>query len=161
MTWRCVSPLESGRRFLYGSATDATGRFRRGSMQSAESATMEIGETLDVTSPAAFRRWLRDNHDEEAEIWLVQYKARTGKASIDYLEAVEEAICYGWIDGFVKSMDADRYATRFTPRRPKSHWSDSNIQRARRMIARGKMTEAGRAKLPVELLTRAPAGQRA
>ncbi|MFN2118925.1 MAG: YdeI/OmpD-associated family protein [Anaerolineales bacterium] len=130
-------------------------------MQSAESATMEIGETLDVTSPAAFRRWLRDNHDEEAEIWLVQYKARTGKASIDYLEAVEEAICYGWIDGFVKSMDADRYATRFTPRRPKSHWSDSNIQRARRMIARGKMTEAGRAKLPVELLTRAPAGQRA
>jgi len=122
---------------------------------------MEIGETLDVTSPAAFRRWLRDNHDEEAEIWLVQYKARTGKASIDYLEAVDEAICYGWIDGFVKSMDADRYATRFTPRRPKSHWSDSNIQRARRMIARGKMTEAGRAKLPVELPTRAPAGQRA
>ena len=160
MTWRCVSPLESGRRFLYGSATDATGRFRRGSMQSAESATMEIGETLYVTSPAAFRRWLRDNHDEKAEIWLVRYKARTGKASIDYLEAVEEAICYGWIDGFVKSMDADRYATRFTPRRPKSHWSDSNIQRARRMIARGKMTEAGRAKLPVELLTRAPAGQR-
>ena len=161
MTWRCVSPLESGRRFLYGSATDETCRFRRGSMQSAESATMEIGETLYVTSPAAFRRWLRDNHDEKAEIWLVQYKARTGKASIDYLEAVEEAICYGWIDGFVKSMDADRYATRFTPRRPKSHWSDSNIQRARRMIARGKMTEAGRAKLPVELLTRAPAGQRA
>jgi uncharacterized protein YdeI (YjbR/CyaY-like superfamily) len=116
---------------------------------------MEIGETLYVTSPTAFRRWLRDNHGRKAEIWLIQFKARTGKASIDYAAAVEEAICYGWIDGFVKSMDAERYATRFTPRRARSHWSDSNMERARRMIAQGKMTEAGRARLPAELLTTA------
>lgn len=155
MTWHGVSPLESGRRFLYEGAAGATGQLGRGSMRSAESATMDIGETLYVTSPTAFRRWLRDNHDRKAEIWLIQYKVRTGKASIDYARAVEEAICFGWVDGFVKSMDAERYATRFTPRRAKSHWSNSNMERAKSLISQGKMTEAGRAKLPAELLTTA------
>ena len=109
---------------------------------------MEVGETLYVTSPEAFRRWLQRNHARKAEIWLIRYKKGTGKASINYEEAVEQAICFGWIDGFEKSMDAQRYATRFSPRRARSHWTDTNRARARKMIAQGRMTAAGRAKLP-------------
>jgi uncharacterized protein YdeI (YjbR/CyaY-like superfamily) len=113
---------------------------------------MEIGETLHVTKANEFRRWLQRNHAHKSEIWLIRYKKPTGKPSIDYVEAVEEAICFGWIDGFEKGMDAERYATRFTPRRPSSHWTPANIERAKIMITRGKMTEAGRAKLPENLL---------
>jgi uncharacterized protein YdeI (YjbR/CyaY-like superfamily) len=109
---------------------------------------MEIGETLYVTRAEEFRAWLQRHHEDKAEIWLIQYKKRTGKPSIGYLAAVEEAICFGWIDGFEKGIDAERYATRFSPRRPKSHWTPANMERARKMIAQGKMTPSGRAKLP-------------
>jgi len=109
---------------------------------------MEIGETLYVTSRAAFRKWLAGNRRSHEEIWLVRYKKATGKPSIDYVEAVEEAICFGWIDSFEKGIDAERYATRFTPRRPRSNWTETNLLRARKMIAEGKMTEAGLRSLP-------------
>jgi uncharacterized protein YdeI (YjbR/CyaY-like superfamily) len=112
---------------------------------------MEIGETFLPRSRKEFRNWLRKHHAHKSEIWLIQYKKATGKASLDYVEAVEEAICYGWIDGFVKTIDAQRYATRFTPRRPKSSWTEGNKERARRMIALGKMTSAGRKTLPNDL----------
>jgi uncharacterized protein YdeI (YjbR/CyaY-like superfamily) len=82
---------------------------------------------------------------------LIQYKKATGKPSLDYLEAVEEAICFGWIDGFVKTIDSERFATRFTPRRPRSNWTETNKERARRMITVGKMTAAGRKTLPGDL----------
>ena len=109
---------------------------------------MDIGETLYVTTAAEFRKWLQKNHAAKKEIWLVQYKKATQKPSINYIVAVEEAICFGWIDGFEKGMDSERYATRFTPRRPKSNWTETNKDRARKLIAEGKMTEAGRAALP-------------
>ena len=112
---------------------------------------MEIGETLYVTTAKEFRRWLQRNHSRKAEIWLIRYKKPTGKPSIDYMEAVEEAICFGWIDGFEKGVDGERFATRFTPRRPKSHWTPANIERAKRLIADSRMTEAGRSKLPENL----------
>jgi len=108
---------------------------------------MEIGETLYLTTPGEFRKWLQKHHKTKKEIWLIQYKKATRKPSINYVQAVEEAICFGWIDGFEKGMDAERYATRFTPRRPKSNWTETNKERARKMIAAGKMTEAGRATL--------------
>jgi uncharacterized protein YdeI (YjbR/CyaY-like superfamily) len=111
---------------------------------------MEIGETLYVTTREAFRQWLEKHHASSREIWLVQYKKAAGKPSLPYVEAVEEAICYGWIDGFEKGMDAERYATRFSPRRPRSNWTNTNRERALRMIAAGKMTEAGRARLPAD-----------
>ena len=111
---------------------------------------MEIGETIYVTSPAQFRKWLKANHKIKTEIWVIQYRKATKKPSIDYIEAVEEAICFGWIDGFEKGMDAERYATRFSPRRPKSNWTETNKQRAKRMIDEGRMTEAGRAALPAD-----------
>src|SRR5687768_1000577 len=112
---------------------------------------MEIGETLYVTTRDDFRKWLVKNHQTRKEIWLIQYKKATKKPSIDYVEAVEEALCFGWIDSTQKSMDAERYATRFSPRRPKSNWTETNKERARRLIAEGKMTEAGFATLPSEL----------
>jgi uncharacterized protein YdeI (YjbR/CyaY-like superfamily) len=112
---------------------------------------MEIGETLYVTTRAGFRDWLIKNHQAKKEIWLIQYKKVTKKPSINYTEAVEEAICFGWIDGFEKGMDAERYATRFTPRRPKSNWTETNKERARKMIAEGKMKEAGRSALPKDV----------
>ena len=112
---------------------------------------MEIGETIYVTTREEFREWLEKNHKFKKEIWLIQYKKVTKKPSLPYVDAVEEAICFGWIDGFEKGMDGDRYATRFTRRRPKSNWTDTNIERARRMIEEGRMTEAGRATLPKDV----------
>ena len=112
---------------------------------------MEIGEMLYVTNRDDFRKWLIQNHQTKKEIWLIQYKKATKKPSIKYVEAVEEAICLGWVDGFEKSLDSERYATRFTPRREKSNWTNANKDRARRMIAEGRMTPAGRAKLPLDV----------
>ena len=109
---------------------------------------MEIGETIYVTTREEFREWLEKNHKTCKEIWLIQYKKVTKKPSIPYVEAVEEAICFGWIDNTEKAMDAERYATRFSPRRPKSNWTETNKERARKMIAEGKMTGAGLAALP-------------
>ena len=113
---------------------------------------MEIGETIYVTTGSEFREWLLKNHKTKKEIWLIQYKKATKKPSINYVEAVEEAICFGWIDGLEKSMDAERYALRFSPRRPKSNWTETNKERARKLIAEGKMTDAGRATLPPDVI---------
>lgn len=112
---------------------------------------MEIGRTLHVTNRQGFRRWLQSNHLTKKEIWLVQYKKGTHRPSINYVEAVEGAICFGWIDSLEKGLDAERFATRFSPRRPKSNWTDTNRQRARKMVAEGKMTEAGRKALPTDV----------
>jgi uncharacterized protein YdeI (YjbR/CyaY-like superfamily) len=113
---------------------------------------MEIGETIYVTTADEFRKWLIKNHGIKKEIWLVRYKKATKKPSIDYVEAVEEAICFGWIDGLEKGMDVERYALRFSPRRPKSNWTNTNKERARRMIAQGRMTPAGRETLPADVI---------
>ena len=112
---------------------------------------MEIGETIYVTTGDEFRKWLIMNHTSKKEIWLIQYKKATKKPSINYVEAVEEALCFGWIDGLEKGMDAERYALRFSPRRPKSNWTNTNKDRARKMIAEGRMTTAGRAALPPDV----------
>lgn len=109
---------------------------------------MEIGETIYVTTRDEFRKWLQKNHKVKKEIWLIQYKKITKKPSLPYIDAVEEAICFGWIDGLEKSMDAERYALRFSPRRLKSNWTETNKERARKLIAEDKMTEAGLASLP-------------
>ncbi len=113
---------------------------------------MEIGETLYVTTREDFRKWLVENHQTKKEIWLIQYKKATKKLSITLADAVEEAMCFGWTEsiGF-KGLDAERYVTRFTPRRPKSNWTERNRERAQRMIAEGKMTKAGLATLPADM----------
>lgn len=104
---------------------------------------MDIGETLDVMSREAWREWLDGNRQDKREIWVVCYKKSSGQPSVPYHDLVEEAICFGWADGMAKSMDEKRFALRFTPRRKKSSWADSNIARVGTMLREGKMTEAG------------------
>ena len=145
------SPLVSERRFPFIIPAIAPFARASGGGYHALRLTMEIGETLLPTSRKEFRRWLQKHHADRTEIWWIQYKKATGKPSLDYVEAVEEAICFGWIDGFVKTIDAQRYATRFTPRRPRSNWTATNKERARKMITTGKMTAAGRKNLPEDL----------
>lgn len=113
---------------------------------------MEIGETLYVVTRQEWRKWLGKHHKDKAEIWLVFYKKASGKPGIAYEDAVAEAICYGWVDSQERSIDAEKYALRFTPRRKDSNWVESNRVRALKMIRAGKMTKAGLAVLPPELI---------
>jgi len=94
-------------------------------------------------TPADFRRWLEANHGGSAELWVGFYKRASGKPSITYPEAVEEALCFGWIDGVRKSITVDAYAVRFTPRKPKSQWSSVNIKRVGELSIAGRMQPAG------------------
>jgi uncharacterized protein YdeI (YjbR/CyaY-like superfamily) len=94
-------------------------------------------------TPAAFRRWLARHHASARELWVGFFKKHTLRPSITYAESVAEALCYGWIDGIRKSVDADRYVNRFTPRRAGSNWSEVNIRLAEELIASGRMRPAG------------------
>lgn len=94
-------------------------------------------------SPADFRRWLKRNHARVQELWVGYHKKASGIPSITWPESVDEALCFGWIDGLRKSVDALQYQIRFSPRRPGSVWSDVNIQRARALIDTGRMQPAG------------------
>ena len=91
----------------------------------------------------AWESWLARNHDREPEIWVKLAKKASGIPSVTYGEAVETALCYGWIDGLTRSLDGDFYVQRFTPRRPKSHWSRANVAKAEALIAAGRMQPAG------------------
>ncbi len=107
---------------------------------------MEITTTLDPKTRRAWRAWLDSQHRQAKEIWLLL--RREEPMTITYLDAVEEALCFGWIDGIAKRYGDGVLAQRFTPRRPRSHWTELNKERARRMLAAGQMTEAGRLVLP-------------
>jgi uncharacterized protein YdeI (YjbR/CyaY-like superfamily) len=98
---------------------------------------------LSVSDRKAWRVWLTENYASEKEVWLAYYKKHTGKATVSYLDSVKEALCFGWIDGLKKSIDEERYAHRFTPRRPGSKWSPQNIRLAKELIESGEMTKAG------------------
>jgi uncharacterized protein YdeI (YjbR/CyaY-like superfamily) len=112
---------------------------------------MNIGKTLTVRNRLEWRRWLAKHHADTKEIWLVYYKKTSGKSGITYEESVLEGVAYGWIEGQNKSIDDERYAARFTPRRPRSSWSASNIARAKELLAEGRMAEPGLATLPEPL----------
>jgi uncharacterized protein YdeI (YjbR/CyaY-like superfamily) len=108
---------------------------------------MKIGKTFHATARSEWRAWLEKNHDTESEAWLVFYKKHTRQPCIAYDDAVEEALCFGWIDGVLQRIDDKTYARRFSPRRDSSNWSALNKKRAMNMVQQGKMTEAGAAKL--------------
>src|SRR2546425_10087227 len=108
---------------------------------------MEIGTTLYAKDRRQWRSWLARHHKTAAEIWLIYYKKHSGKPRIPYTDAVEEALCYGWIDSIAKPVDADRWAQRFSPRRPSSRLSEMNRERVRRLIAARRMTKAGLARI--------------
>ncbi len=107
---------------------------------------MKEDKILHVTDRDEWRAWLEKNHAAEREVWLIYYKRHTGSPRIPYDDAVEEAICFGWIDSTVRRLDEEKYAQKFTPRNDKSKWSELNRRRAGKMIKEGKMTEAGLAK---------------
>jgi uncharacterized protein YdeI (YjbR/CyaY-like superfamily) len=100
-------------------------------------------KTLHVSNRDEWRRWLETNGKKETVIWLIFYKKGSGKRSVPYHEAVEEALCFGWIDSIIKRVDDEKYIQKFTPRKEKSSWSLLNVNRVRKMISQGKMTEKG------------------
>jgi uncharacterized protein YdeI (YjbR/CyaY-like superfamily) len=104
---------------------------------------VDLGETLYVTDVESWRAWLEANYASAPEIWLVFYRKASGTPSIAYGDAVNEALCFGWIDSIVKKHGPESRAQRFTPRRPGSKISEMNKERARRMVAEGRMTQAG------------------
>jgi Bacteriocin-protection, YdeI or OmpD-Associated len=106
-----------------------------------------IGETLKAATRADWRGWLATHHASKQEIWLIA-DDRPEVPTVAYLDAVEEALCYGWIDSIAKRMSPTERVQRFSPRRAKSNWTELNKARARRLIALGLMTDAGRATLP-------------
>src|SRR5215212_9397490 len=89
------------------------------------------------------RIWFAKHHDSADELWIGYYKQASGKPSVSYRQSVDEALCFGWIDGIRKSLDAASYANRFTPRRPRSNWSQLNIKRVGELTEAGRMTPAG------------------
>ena len=103
----------------------------------------KVTRTLYVHRVSAWRAWLRKHHKTSREIWLVAYRKSTGKPRISYNDAVEEALCFGWIDSIQKKIDEDRVAQRYTPRRPGSKTSEMNKARARRLVREKRMTPAG------------------
>ena len=104
---------------------------------------MELGSLLYVIDREVWRAWLTEHHKTESEVWLVYYRKETGTPRISYNDAVEEALCFGWIDSIVKSVDAERFAQRFSVRKKRSGLSQMNLERVRSLIAQKRMTSAG------------------
>jgi len=100
---------------------------------------MEITQTLYITNPKDWRDWLKKHYKTKKEIWLVYPKKGTSKPRIEYNDAVEEALCFGWIDSLVKKMDEERTVQRFSPRKPKAKYSQANIERLRALVAQKKI----------------------
>ncbi|MEJ2131871.1 MAG: YdeI/OmpD-associated family protein [Gammaproteobacteria bacterium] len=115
---------------------------------------MARGRQLYFKTPEEWRRWLGAHHDSEREAWLVYYKKQSGKPRIPYDDAVDEALCFGWIDSIVRRIDDERFEQKFTPRTNTKNWSAANIERVRRLLADKRMTEAGLAKIDRSLLRR-------
>jgi uncharacterized protein YdeI (YjbR/CyaY-like superfamily) len=104
---------------------------------------MNVGTTLYVKDRKVWRTWLAEHHATASDIWLIYYKKGSGKERIPYNDAVEEALCYGWIDSIVKSRDEQSFVQRFSPRKPKSVLSELNKERVRRLIASKRMRKPG------------------
>jgi uncharacterized protein YdeI (YjbR/CyaY-like superfamily) len=100
-------------------------------------------EPLFFSKPSAFRRWLLKNHKRATELWVGYYRKDSGRPSITWPESVDEALCFGWIDGIRKKVDGESYKIRFTPRRAKSTWSAVNIARIAVLTGEARMEPAG------------------
>jgi uncharacterized protein YdeI (YjbR/CyaY-like superfamily) len=113
---------------------------------------MAISKTLHVISRDEWRAWLEKHHASENEVWLIYCKKQSGQPRIPYDHAVEEALCFGWIDSLVKRIDDEKFAQKFTPRRNFTRWSALNKRRVRKLIKEGRMTEVGLAKIDLSVL---------
>ena len=111
--------------------------------------TKELG-TLEIRNRRQWRTWLEKNQSSNPGIWLIFHKDHTGVESIAYEDSVREALCFGWIDSLIKRLDDDRYARKFTPRKPASKWSDINRKRWEELKAAGQLAETGLAAAPTD-----------
>jgi uncharacterized protein YdeI (YjbR/CyaY-like superfamily) len=108
---------------------------------------INLNNALLFENKKEWRNWLENNHNKLKEIWLIHYKKSSNKKSINHYDAVEEALCFGWIDSTLKKIDEEMYILRYTPRKKKSVWSKINKETAEKMILSGKMTESGLEKI--------------
>jgi uncharacterized protein YdeI (YjbR/CyaY-like superfamily) len=120
------------------------GTYREAAKDEGSQYVATMSEPRYFPSPAAFRKWLEKHHGTADELVVGFYKKATGKPSITWPQAVDEALCFGWIDGVRRRVDDERYTNRFTPRRPQSNWSAINIRRVGELEKLGRMTDAGR-----------------
>jgi len=104
-----------------------------------------VNEPIYFASPDEFHAWLEEHHETEAEVWVGYWKKATGKPSLVWSQAVDEALCFGWIDGVIRGIDGERHIQRFTPRKPTSNWSAVNVAKVERLRAEGRMRPAGEA----------------
>jgi uncharacterized protein YdeI (YjbR/CyaY-like superfamily) len=104
---------------------------------------MEVGHLLHFADQPAWRRWLEEHHETADEVWVGFHRKSSGRPSIDWAQSVDEALCFGWIDGIRKRVDESSYTNRFTPRRPGSVWSRRNTERMGELIAAGQVAPAG------------------
>ena len=118
---------------------------------------MEMTNFLEYSERTQLREWLMANHAEAKECWVTTYRTKIPREdAIPYLDMVEEALCFGWIDSTYKRLPDGRGAQRLSPRRKTSHWTELNIRRCEELERRGLMTDAGRAALPKEKSERSP-----
>lgn len=108
---------------------------------------MEINRALYFCDKLQWRQWLENNHNKERDAWLVHYKKGSDKSSISYNDALEEALCFGWIDSKMKSIDKEKFILKYSPRKTKSVWSKLNKEKAEKLIKIGQMTDAGLVKI--------------
>jgi uncharacterized protein YdeI (YjbR/CyaY-like superfamily) len=113
-------------------------------------------KTCDARTVDEWRAWLARHHESESEVWLVFHKRHTGQPSIDYKDALDEALCFGWVDSLIKRLDEARYARKFTPRKPDSKWSAINRKRYAELKASGRLQPAGIRRAPTDRIAEAP-----
>lgn len=113
-------------------------------------------KTLEIATRRGWRSWLGKHHDSEAEIWLVFYKQHTGRKGIEYRDALEEALCFGWVDSLVKRLDDNRFARKFTPRKADSRWSTVNRRLYAELLAGGLVAPPGLRRPPTDKSGDAP-----
>lgn len=112
---------------------------------------MKMTQTFTSPDRAAWHDWLAEHGASETEVWLVYYKASTGKPTISYNDSLEEALCFGWVDSIIQKIDEEKYARKFTPRKTGSKWSELNRHLMAKLVKEGRMTEAGLAKVDFPL----------
>ena len=106
---------------------------------------LEEADAIFFDSPEAFYDWLAEHHETETEVFVGLWKKATGKQTMTWSQAVDQALCFGWIDSVMRRLDDERHMQRFTPRKPGSNWSKVNVEKVARLEAAGLMTPAGRA----------------
>ena len=112
---------------------------------------MKITQTFTAPDLDSWREWLVEHGDHVNEIWLVYYKAGTGKTGISYNDSLEEALCFGWVDSLIQKIDEEKYARKCTPRKPGSKWSELNKHLVAKLVREGRMTAAGLARVDFDL----------